>query len=133
MIVNRVRLSRTARDQLVRLKRRTRIQTWHVLCRWALCVSLAEPSKPQNVEIPTDSNLEIDWKTFSGSYGNVIEALVRTRCIEDGLGIEHETIVKQFKLHLHRGISYLAGKKQITSLEKFVQVSMEISNMGVTV
>ena len=44
--VERVRLSQTAKDQLTKLKRQTRIDRWNVLCRWALCRSLAEPSPP---------------------------------------------------------------------------------------
>ena len=44
--VERVRLSKSAEDQLNKLKRSTKIKQWNILCRWALCRSLAEPSIP---------------------------------------------------------------------------------------
>lgn len=46
MAVEHVRVSQQAKDHLVRLKRITGIKNWNVLCRWALCVSLAEESTP---------------------------------------------------------------------------------------
>lgn len=124
MIVRTIRLSQKAKEQLIRLKSRTGITTWNTLCRWALCVSLAEPSVPQNVENPADSNVEMDWKTFCGSYGSVIKAALQQRCYEDGLGSEPATIAKQFRLHLHRGISYLAGNKKLKKIDDLVSLSL---------
>ncbi|MBC6474598.1 MAG: DndE family protein, partial [Hormoscilla sp. GM102CHS1] len=39
-------LSQTAKNQLTQLKRNTKIDQWNILCRWAFCRSLAEPSIP---------------------------------------------------------------------------------------
>ncbi|TAG66806.1 MAG: DUF1832 domain-containing protein, partial [Oscillatoriales cyanobacterium] len=44
--VDRICLSQTAKDQLSKLKRSTKIDRWNVLCRWGFCRSLAEPSIP---------------------------------------------------------------------------------------
>lgn len=135
MIIRTIRLSQTAKEQLVRLKQRTGIKTWNVLCRWALCVSLAEPSVPQNLDAQSDSNLEMDWKTFCGAYESAIKAIVLNRCSEDGLGIDPTTVAKQFKLHLHRGISYLAGNKKILKIDDLVEIvyenSIENSNVSI--
>ena len=40
--IERVRISQTAEDRLVKLKRSTKIKQWNILCRWAFCRSLAE-------------------------------------------------------------------------------------------
>jgi DNA sulfur modification protein DndE len=55
----RPRLSAQAKDQLIRLKTRTGIAQWNILCRWAFCLSLRQPSVPTPLEIPADSNVEM--------------------------------------------------------------------------
>ncbi|MEM6392797.1 MAG: DNA sulfur modification protein DndE [Planctomycetota bacterium] len=123
-IVETVRVSRPARDQLVTLKRRTGIENWNVLCRWALCVSLAEPSPVRNRRIAADGPIEMSWRTFGGSNAEVYAALVRERCRRDGLASDGPTAAQQFRLHLHRGIAYLAGDvklRQLADLLNYLQ------------
>ena len=116
--IRTVRISVDAKDQLIRLKRFTRIEQWNILCRWSLCRSLAEPNAPSPAPLPPMSNVEMTWPVFAGEYGAVIVALLRQRCHEDGLPTDDETISEQFRLHLHRGIAYLAseGIKNIEDL-----------------
>lgn len=123
MAIEHVRVSQQGRDQLVRLKRYTGIQNWNVLCRWALCLSLAEPSIPPPVKIPADSNLEMTWRTFAGDYEDIYSALVRQRCKNDGLNTDVETVATQFRLHLHRGIGYLAGNTELRDITALVQLA----------
>ena len=44
MAIDHIRFSQQAKDQLIKFKRVTGIEHWNILCRWALCVSLAEDS-----------------------------------------------------------------------------------------
>lgn len=118
----RIRLSQRARDQLVTLKRRTGIRHWNVLCRWAFCRSLAEPSVPPSANIPADSNVEMTWQVFGGSNAEVYAALLRYRCVLDGLGTEPATLNTQFRLHLHRGIGYLVADRRIRSIESLFAI-----------
>ena len=111
-----VRVSKQARDQLVTIKRRTGIEHWNVICRWAFCTSLAEPSKPREQRIVTDSAIEMTWRTFAGEQERIYESLLRHRCRLDEIELADEAIIQQFKLHLHRGISYLAGDPRATSI-----------------
>lgn len=120
MIIEHIRLSQQAKDQLIKLKRVTGIEHWNVLCRWALCVSLAENSIPPQSKIPADSNVEMSWKVFGGRYADLYMALVKERCICDGLGADPDTIAQQFRLHLHRGISYLAGNRKLRKIDDLV-------------
>ncbi|MGB8699650.1 MAG: DNA sulfur modification protein DndE, partial [Thermosynechococcaceae cyanobacterium] len=64
--VERVRISQAAKDQLIKLKRVTKIDQWNILCRWAFCRSLVEPTPPSPVAIPADSNVEMTWQVFGG-------------------------------------------------------------------
>lgn len=115
-----VRVSEKAKRQLIALKRKTGIENWNVLCRWALCLSLAEGSIPPEEDLALDSNVEMDWRTFGGKDESLFRALMMLRCSQDGLGLEKSVLATQFKLHLHRGISYLASDKRISSIESFV-------------
>ena len=116
MPVEHIRLSKTARDQLMTLKRRTRIEHWNVLCRFGFCRSLAEPSSPPAIKMMADSNVEMTWKVFAGSYGDELWGLLRQRCHAEGLSLDEETLAMQFRLHLNRGIGYLVGDPKVTDL-----------------
>jgi len=119
--IEHVRLSQQARDQLVKLKRLTKIENWNVLCRWAFCISLAEQSVPPQTKIPADSPVEMTWKVFGGTYHEIYLALLKERCRRDGFGTSDETLRTQFRLHLHRGISYLSADKRIRDISSLVK------------
>lgn len=119
--VERIRLSKSGRDQLIKLKRYTKIEQWNILCRWGFCRSLAETTKPSPVPIPADSNLELTWQVFGGEMSDLLVIALKQRCYQDGLGTDPDTLAQQFRLHLHRGISYLAGDINIKSIEDLVK------------
>ena len=125
MSIEHIRLSQTAKDQLIRLKRRTGIKHWNVLCRWGFCVSLAEKSTPPNIPIPADSNVEMSWKVFGGPNHELYLALLKERCMQEGLDTNLDTLAKQFRLHLHRGIAYLSSNKKIQSITDLVALPEE--------
>ena len=124
MTIEHIRISRTARDQLITLKRRTGIMHWNVLCRWALCRSLAEAAPPPSIRLTLDSNVEMSWRVFAGDLGDVLWALVRYRVHLDGLPLDDETIAQQFRLHLHRGIGYLAGDTQVPDVAGLARLGL---------
>ena len=123
--MERIRLSKSGRDQLIKLKRYTKIEQWNILCRWGFCRSLAEPTKPSPVPIPADSNLELTWQVFGGEMSDLLVISLKQRCYQDGLGTDPETLAQQFRLHLHRGISYLAGDINLKSIEDLVKTVKE--------
>ncbi|MGV2826644.1 DNA sulfur modification protein DndE [Myxosarcina sp. GI1(2024)] len=122
--IERVRLSKTAEDQLNKLKRSTKIKQWNILCRWALCRSLAEASIPSAVKIKTDSKVEIAWNVFGGEIADILLIALKQRCASDGLGTDREVLKQQFTLHLHRGIAYLAGDPTIENIENLVAIAI---------
>ncbi|EBQ0422736.1 DNA sulfur modification protein DndE, partial [Salmonella enterica subsp. enterica] len=81
--IDSIRLSEKQKQQLITLKRKTGIENWNVLCRWALCISLAEPTIPPKENIPSDSNVEMTWRTFAGSEYRVYESIVLFRSKKD--------------------------------------------------
>ena len=107
MIIKQIRLSNQAKEKLSRLKGKTGIKNWNILCRWAFCFSLHENTIPTDIPISSDSNVEMSWYTFAGEYSEIYDALILEWCIDKGIDITEENLVKYFKLHLERGISYL--------------------------
>jgi len=117
-------LSQQAKEQLTKLKRLTGIEHWNVLCRWAFCASIAEPIVPPNSKIPADSNLEMTWKVFAGPYQEIMMSLLIERCQRDALGTNPDVLVAQFRLHLHRGISYLVANKRIRDVASLIVTAL---------
>lgn len=125
MPIEHVRVSQAARDQLITLKRRTGVTQWNVLCRWALCRSLAEPSPPPAVKLTLDSNVEMSWRTFGGDLGDIYWGLLQMRCHQDGLPLDEDTLAQQFRLHLHRGIGYLVGDPRLSDVAGLARVGLD--------
>lgn len=123
MAIDHIRVSMQAREQLIRLKRYTGIEHWNVLCRWAFCRSLSEPTPPPPAKIPADSNVEMSWKVFGGRHSDLYMALLKARCLKDGLGVDEESLSQQFRLHLHRGIAYLANDRDMRDIAALIALA----------
>lgn len=122
MPIETVRISKTGRDQLMTLKRRTGIQTWNVICRWAFCLSVSEPAKPHELRDESEQAIEMTWKTFAGEHDRLYLALLKERCRQDKLPLTDDVLHAQLRLHVHRGISYLAGNKEMQSIGDLVRM-----------
>jgi DNA sulfur modification protein DndE len=120
MSLENIRLATPSKDRLVWLKRTTGITQWNVLCRWALTLSLADASTPLVKDVVTDSNVEMSWKTFAGQYGDIYLALLKQRCVTDGLEPTDENVSKTLTIHLARGIGYLGAHKEMTTIEGLI-------------
>ena len=125
MMMKQIRLSQRSKEKLSRLKGKTGIKNWNILCRWALCYSLSEKTIPTDVEIPADSNLEMSWYTFGGEYSDLYDALVRAWCIEMGLPTDDATLQKYFHLNLERGRAHLSGTGFIKSLDDLISLAVK--------
>ena len=102
-----LKVSSQGKDQLTTLKRHTGLKNWNVLCRWALCMSLADASPPLIRDVVADSNVEMTWKTFTGrdEYA-YLRLLMQRNAIED---LYDNDLTKLFHIHVHRGLGILAG------------------------
>ncbi len=120
MSIQTVRISEDGRSSLLTLKRRTGIPTWNILCRWAFCVSLAETTPPGKQRVSKSSPIEMTWHTFAGEYADIYMALLKERCHRDDLKLTEKVLSEQLRLHIHRGIGYLAGDPNIKSIEGLI-------------
>lgn len=125
MIVKQIRLSNQAKERLSRLKGKTGIKNWNILCRWAYCYSLSENTIPTDVPINADSNVEMSWFTFAGEYSDLYDAMMKAWCIQMDMPTDDETLSKYFKLHLERGIAHLSGTNFIKNLDDLINLAIE--------
>lgn len=126
--IDRIRISQNAREQLLKLKRATHIENWNILCRWALCKSLAEPTPPSIINIVTDSNVEMTWQVFAGNLSDILIVALKQRCHNDGLATDKETLATQFRLHLNRGIGYLSGDPNLKKIENLILLASHVED-----
>ena len=125
MLVKQIRLSTASKEKLSRLKGKTGIKNWNVLCRWAFCFSLHEGTVPTDVPIVADSNVELSWYTFTGEYSEIYESLMAAWCLEKEIEPTEENLSKYFKLHLERGIAYLSGTNFIKSIDDLLDLALK--------
>lgn len=100
MIFNRVRLSEKATNRLTQLKAKTGL-TPNIMARFALCYSLNDPSVPNPAEYD-EKGIEINRFTLTGEWDQLIIALLKERCLNDGLDIETD-LAAQLRAHINRG------------------------------
>ena len=124
MVIKQIRLSQQAKDQLSRLKAKTGIKNWNILCRWAFCYSLAENTIPTDLAEREESNLEMSWITFGGEYYEIYEALMKAWCIRMELPLDRDTIAKYFRLNLERGIAHLCGTGFIKNADDLLKLAV---------
>jgi len=103
----------TERSHLIRLKTKTGIDNWNILCRWAFCLSLAESTLPRSDGVAREgAAIEMTWRTFGGDFSDVYLALLKHACHAQGLEINKQNLESLLWLHIHRGIGYLMGNKK---------------------
>ena len=108
--IDTIRLSEKQKQQLITLKRKTGIENWNVLCRWALCKSLADPTIPPKEDIPSDSNVEMTWRTFTGEHHEIYLSICQTAFKSQSI---ENNFLNFLKNHISRGISFLLKDSKI--------------------
>jgi DNA sulfur modification protein DndE len=66
------------------------------------------------------------WQTFGGDVHELYLAILKERCLRDGLGTSDEVLARQFRLHLHRGISDLATPQAIRSVSDLIRQAVSL-------
>lgn len=77
-------------------------------------------------DIVTDSNVEMNWKTFAGQHGDIYLALLKQRCVATGQEPTDENIARMLTVHLHRGIGYLGADKKMATVEGMVSAVVPV-------
>lgn len=110
-MIERVKLTASAKQQLITLKRRTGVEHYNTICRHALAVSLSNSAPAPAENLQFTNGLEIDWEVFSGGCGNTYLNLLILRTLQDSGECDVHQVRQTLTCHLHRGLSYLASRK----------------------
>ena len=110
-MIERVKLTAAAKQQLITLKRRTGIEHYNIICRHALIASLNNPAPAPVENLQFANGLEIDWEVFAGGYGDTYLNLLIARTQQENLPSSSGEVRQLLTSHLHRGLSYLASRK----------------------
>ena len=113
--VETVRISQRGKEILINAKRRTGVDQWNILCRWALSASLAVETPPKPDRSTEESNIEIAWKVFGGQMSEIVAVLLKARRNLDARDSQM-TEAEYFRAHLERGIGYLQNVKNLEQL-----------------
>lgn len=129
MIIDRVRLTAAARNQLIALKRKTGVEHYNVLCRHAFCLSIANPSIPPIEDFNYNGGIDIDWRVFTGGHEALYLNILLLRMHHDNFSIDETMVRQMLALHLHRGLSYMSSRKEDDLL---IALSEEIGSAATT-
>lgn len=110
-MMERVKLTAAAKNQLMTLRRRTGIEHNNSLCRHALCISLANPSVPPVENLSFGGGIEIDWRTLTGGEEALYYNLLLVRLVSEGKRATSDQIRQALVQHVHRGLSYLVSRR----------------------
>ena len=110
-MIDRIRLSAAAKQQLSTLKRRTGIEHYNVICRHALCASLANDSRMPLESMQFAGGIEIDWRTFAGEAEATYLNLLIVRAMADEGNCGPVAVRQTLSAHVHRGLSYLVARQ----------------------
>lgn len=134
MSIRSIRFSKKVRNQLGRLKRKTGIPTYNVLCRWALCHSLSGSTIQRTQEKKTNDTgdalidysseeenaLDIDWGVLGGEYCDVFVAVIKQNCLEKGIKNDSEELYNQIRQHIENGIKQLVASDDLKNIESLL-------------
>lgn len=109
-LIERVRLSAVAKQQLSTLKRRTGIEHYNVICRHALCASLANSTQVPDETLQFSGGIEIEWKTFAGEAESTLLNLLIVRAVDEEGEVSAASVRRVLQAHVHRGLAYLVSE-----------------------
>jgi DNA sulfur modification protein DndE len=118
--VQNIRVSQRGKEALQRLKNRTGIENWNVLCRWAVSASLAMDTPPPRWIAQEDSNIDMDWKTFGGDQADILSALIHLSA-EKHRETAGDAFPAFFRAHLERGINAMQNARKLSDIVQLSQ------------
>ena len=120
-MIDVIKLSESAKNQLITIRKRTSCENWNIICRWGFLAAIKDSEKVTYENIITDSNVEMTWRTFAGQYDKLYMALLIKELKKQGIEINKKNVNDYFKIYLHNGISILMNPKlkNISHYSKF--------------
>jgi|TARA_B100001964_G_scaffold204319_1_gene233978 DNA sulfur modification protein DndE len=108
--IETVKTTQNAKNILSKIKSKTGIQNWNIICRWAFCLSLKQDTPPRVIDEKLDG-VEMTYETFAGKHSNIYLTLLINSLKKHKLEIHQLNLNKYLRAHINRGISILYNLK----------------------
>lgn len=118
-----VRLGNDTKIHLSTLKRRTGIENWNTLCRWAFCLSLADPAPVRERAEQGLGAVEMTWRTFAGDEEVVYRALLVDRSEREHGTVDREKVAATLRQHIARGAARLVSRRDWKGIGEFLRLA----------
>jgi DNA sulfur modification protein DndE len=122
--IDTVRLDADTKIRLSTLKRRTGIENWNTLCRWAFCLSLSDMTPLRDLKERGVGAIEMSWKTFAGDDDELYRLLLVRRAEIDLGRTDHDALAKTIRQHVARGTARLAANRSMKSTKDLVGLAL---------
>jgi DNA sulfur modification protein DndE len=116
MSVETVRLGSDTKIHLSTLKKRTGIENWNTLCRWAFCLSVSDESPVREREERNLGAVEMSWKTFAGEEEEIYRLLLIDRCQSEHGSLDKDVLASTLRQHIARGAARLVSNRNLKSV-----------------
>ncbi len=131
-----LRYSKKVRDQLIWMKRQTGLPHYHTLCRWAFCLSMADPTRPKQLQIGGDARerrgksigeeaatFELPWERFGQRDAEILGLILKRRLLTENTESTRENLQHAAQAHIQRGMSRLMAGKKIRSIADLAKLA----------
>jgi DNA sulfur modification protein DndE len=107
-MIESIRLTETDKELLVRIKRKTGIESWNILCRWSYLIGLSHDQINISNSHEKRDAIEIKWETFAGRQSSYYEAITKLKYTSYLKNNNEGTIFEFFHTKLSFGIRILS-------------------------
>lgn len=122
LVPETVRLGNDTKTHLSTLKRRTGIENWNTLCRWAFCLSLADPAPVRELVEHGLGAVEMTWRTFTGDEEPIYRALLIDRSEREHGSLDRDKVAITLRQHIARGTARLVSRRDWKGIGEFLRL-----------
>jgi DNA sulfur modification protein DndE len=122
--IDTIRLDADTKIRLATLKKRTGIEHWNTLCRWAFCLSISDPTSPRALQERNVGAIEMTWKTFAGDDDELYQILLIRRSATDLGKTDREALAKTIRQHIARGTARLVANRGLKSTRDLIELAL---------
>jgi len=121
-MIESIRLTESEKEMLSRVKRKTGIASWNVLCRWAYLIGFSQ-ERASSVEADgTRDAIEIRWDTFVGRNSSIYTAITRLQYSKESSNIKGIRVFDFVHKKLSTGIRVLSRSSAQVDFQCFSQI-----------
>lgn len=121
--IETVRLGADTKIHLSTLKKRTGIENWNTLCRWAFCLSVSDEAPVRDRDEKGVGAVEMTWKTFAGEDEDIYRALLVERCQSEHGSLDREILASTLRQHIARGAARLVSNRGLKSVGQLLEMA----------